>query len=40
VSTFPVTAWFDNDTIPEWFGTANSWDWEDTRIQIDFRKAE
>ncbi len=36
---FPVTAWFDNDHIPEIFPTG-SWDYNGTTITIDYRKAE
>ena len=40
-SLFPVTAWFDNDTIPEnvYVDTKN-WDYDGKTIRIDFRKAE
>ncbi len=36
---FPVTAWFDNDYIPNNFPTG-SWDYNGTTITIDYRKAE
>ena len=41
VSTFPITAWFDNTSIPANFDpTATSWSYDDKEIAIDFRKAE
>ncbi len=46
-SLFPVTAWFDNNTIPAnmelYFSDTsdgNSWNYDGKTITIDFRKAE
>ena len=40
-SLFPVTAWFDNNTIPENMSIMyKRWRYEDKTISIDFRKAE
>ena len=41
VSTFPVTAWFDNETVPAGLDVyASSWTYDGKTITIDFRKAE
>lgn len=41
VSIFPVTAWFDNNSIPESMSIEiKSWDYDGPTITIDFRKAE
>lgn len=40
-SLFPVTAWFDNSTIPENLSiVGNSWKYDGKTITVDFRKAE
>ncbi len=40
-SVFPVTAWFDNNSIPnaETF-TTGSWDYDGKTVRIDYRKVE
>ncbi len=38
-SVFPVTAWFDNNSIPEYFPTG-SWEYNGVTITIYYRKAE
>ncbi len=38
-SVFPVTAWFDNNSIPKNF-TTGSWNYNGATITIDYRKAE
>ncbi len=40
-SVFPVTAWFDNNNIPnpEDF-TTGSWEYDGKTVRIDYRKAE
>lgn len=38
-SEFPVTAWFDNDAIPEGF-TEGNWRMDDKTITVDYRKAQ
>ena len=41
VSTFPVTAWFDNETVPAGLNVhSSSWRYDGKTITIDFRKAE
>ena len=41
VSTFPVKAWFDNDTVPAGLNVhSSSWTYGGKTIIIDFRKAE
>ena len=41
VSTFPVTAWFDNETVPAGLNVhSSSWRYDGKSITIDFRKAE
>ncbi len=44
VSTFPVTAWFDNNSIPPGNDTANfakgSWEYEGRPISVDYRKVQ
>ena len=41
VSTFPVKAWFDNDTVPAGLNVhSSSWTYGGKAITIDFRKAE
>lgn len=41
ISTFPITAWFDNATIPDNLGfPKKEWQYGDRLITIDFRKAE
>ena len=41
VSSFPVTAWFDNETVPAGLDVyASSWTYDGKTITIDFRKAE
>ena len=41
VSSFPVTAWFDNETVPAGLDVySSSWWYDDKSITIDFRKAE
>ena len=41
VSTFPVTVWFDNETVPEGLNVySSSWTYGGKTITIDFRKAE
>ncbi len=40
-TVFPVTAWFDNDTVPENFDfDIEEWEYNGATITIDFRKAE
>ena len=40
-STFPVTVWFDNETVPEGLNVySSSWTYGGKTITIDFRKAE
>ena len=40
-STFPVTVWFDNETVPEGLKVySSSWTYGGKTITIDFRKAE
>ena len=40
-STFPVTVWFDNETVPEGLNVySSSWTYDGKTIIIDFRKAE
>ena len=40
-STFPVTVWFDNETVPEGLNVYSpSWTYGGKAITIDFRKAE
>ena len=40
-STFPVTVWFDNETVPEGLNVySSSWTYGGKAITIDFRKAE
>ncbi|HIY15663.1 MAG TPA: leucine-rich repeat domain-containing protein [Candidatus Alistipes cottocaccae] len=40
-STFPVTAWFDNETVPAGLNVySSSWTYGGKTITIDFRKAE
>ncbi len=38
-AVFPVTAWFDNNSIPEYFPTG-SWEYNGVTITIYYRKAE
>ena len=41
VSSFPITAWFDNETVPTGLDVyASSWTYDGKTITIDFRKAE
>ena len=41
VSSFPVTAWFDNETVPAGLNVhSSSWRYDGKTITIDFRKAE
>ena len=41
VSSFPITAWFDNKTVPAGLNIfSSSWWYDDKNITIDFRKAE
>ena len=41
VSTFPVTAWFDNDTKPDNLEIyQGQWTYDGKTITIDFRKVE
>ena len=41
VSSFPITAWFDNETVPAGLNIfSSSWWYDDKTITIDFRKAE
>ena len=41
VSTFPVKAWFDNETVPAGLKVySSSWTYGGKTITIDFRKAE
>ena len=41
VSSFPVMAWFDNETVPAGLDVyASSWTYDGKTITIDFRKAE
>ena len=41
VSSFPVTAWFDNETVPAGLNVhSSSWWYDGKTITIDFRKAE
>ena len=41
VSTFPVTAWFDNETVPAGLNVhSSSWRYDGKTITIDFRTAE
>ena len=41
VSSFPVTAWFDNETVPAGLDVySSSWWYDGKTITIDFRKAE
>lgn len=40
VSTFPITAWFDNDTKPTGLNVSEEWVYGDKTIHVDFRKAE
>ena len=41
VSSFPVTAWFDNETVPAGLDVySSSWWYDDKNITIDFRKTE
>ena len=41
VSTFPVTAWFDNDTKPDYLEIyQGQWTYDGKTITIDFRKVE
>lgn len=41
VSSFPITAWFDNETVPAGLDVySSSWWYDDKTITIDFRKAE
>ena len=41
VSSFPVTAWFDNETVPAGLDVySSSWTYDGKTITIDFRKAE
>ena len=41
VSSFPVTAWFDNETVPAGLNVhLSSWWYDGKTITIDFRKAE
>lgn len=39
-STFPVKAWFDNQSIPDALLYQSSWEYDGKTITIDFRKAE
>ncbi|MDE6569511.1 MAG: hypothetical protein K2K43_02685 [Alistipes sp.] len=38
-AVFPVTAWFDNNSIPSYF-TKGSWEYDGKTVRIDYRKAE
>ncbi len=38
-TVFPVTAWFDNNTVPSEYFTTGSWDYDGATITIDYRKA-
>ena len=41
ISNFPITAWFDNETVPAGLNVYSSnWWYDDKTITIDFRKAE
>ena len=41
ISNFPITAWFDNETVPAGLNVYSSnWWYDDKNITIDFRKAE
>lgn len=41
VSSFPITAWFDNETVPAGLNVySSSWQYDGKAITIDFRKAE
>jgi len=41
VSSFPITAWFDNDTKPDNLEIdREQWTYDGKSITIDFRKAE
>ncbi len=39
-SVFPVTAWFDNNSIPPRYFTTGSWNYNGKTVRIDYRKAE
>lgn len=39
-TVFPVTAWFGNDNIPNYFGPRGSWEINGKTITVDYRKAE
>lgn len=39
-SKFPITAWFDNQSIPDALLYQSSWEYDGKTITIDFRKAE
>ena len=41
ISNFPITAWFDNETVPAGLNVySSSWRYDGKTITIDFRKAE
>lgn len=41
ISTFPITAWFDNTSIPtDFMIQLTEWTYEDKEITVEFRKAE
>ncbi len=39
-STFPVTAWFDENNIPEELRYEKTWNYDGKEISVVFRKAE
>lgn len=39
-AVFPVTAWFDNNTVPSDRFTTGNWYYDGKPVQIDYRKAE
>ncbi len=40
-TVFPVTAWFDNNTVPSsHIFTTGSWEYDGATITVDYRKAE